>query len=162
MLEVVPISELAGQAASVLGTIRWIGVAVFIVMLALSGAGMANTYRMVLLERTREIGTLRCIGFRRRHVLRMFASEAAAIAVLGSCAGLAASFPLGLAAGFFRFDTSGALALALMRGRLAFVPTLPSMAFTVAAVVVMSLLAVSGPARRAAALVPAEALRATA
>jgi putative ABC transport system permease protein len=150
---------LSGQAAAVLGTIQWIGAAVFAVMLALSAAGIANTYRMVLLERTREIGTLRCIGFRRRQVFRMFVAEAAIIAAAGSLAGLLISIPAGYAVGWIPFDTAGELAVALSRGHLLFRPTAVSILATVLPVIVMAALAASGPAKRAASLVPAEALR---
>ncbi len=161
MLRVASINELSGQAGAVLGTIRWIGVAVFVIMLALTAAGIANTYRMVLMERTREIGTLRCIGFRRRHVFRIFVLEAVSVAILGCSAGLALSFPVGYAAGLLPFSASGSLALALSRGRLSFLPGAVSLALTFGAVILMSFAAVSGPARRAAALVPAEAMRTT-
>jgi putative ABC transport system permease protein len=159
MLRVAGMEDLSGQAGAVLGTIRWIGVAVFAIMLVLAAAGIANTYRMVLMERTREIGTLRCIGFRRKHIFRVFVLEAVTIAALGSAAGLAFSFPLGYAAGLLPFSASGGLALALSRGRLIFLPGLPSLALTFGAVIAMSCAAVSGPARRAAALRPAEAMR---
>ncbi len=159
MLRVAGMDELSGQAGAVLGTIRWIGVAVFAIMLVLTAAGIANTYRMVLMERTREIGTLRCIGFRRKHVFRVFVLEAVAIALLGCTAGLALSFPIGYAARLIPFNASGSLALALSRGRLLFLPGFPSLALTFCAVIAMSFAAVSGPARRAAALVPAEVMR---
>lgn len=159
LLRVTDIDELSGQAAAVLGTIRWIGAAVFAVMLVLSGAGIANTYRMVLLERTREIGTLRCIGFRRRQVFRTFVLEAMIIAAVGSLAGLLLSLPAGFFASLLAFDTAGELSVALSRGRLLFRPSLSSLALTVVPVILMAAFAASGPARRAAALVPAEALR---
>lgn len=159
LLRVTDIDELSGQAAAVLGTIRWIGAAVFLVMLILSAAGIANTYRMVLLERTREIGTLRCIGFRRRQVFSSFLAEAVLIAMAGALAGLILALPAGWLVGLIPFDTSGELAVALSKGRLLFLPSLTSVFMTVIPVILAAALAAAGPARRAAALVPAEALR---
>lgn len=155
------VAELSGQTGAVLGTVKWIGAAVFAVMLVLTAAGIANTYRMILVERTREIGTLRCIGFRRSHVYRVFLVEALVIAAAGAVAGMAASFPVGALAGLARFDASGGFGTALRAGRLGFEPAAAQLALTFAAVLAMALAAVSGPARRAAALAPAQALAKT-
>jgi ABC-type antimicrobial peptide transport system permease subunit len=60
---------------------------------------MANTLLMSILERTREIGLLRALGWRRRRVLAMILGESTLLAllgaVLGSGMGVAAAFALG-------------------------------------------------------------------
>jgi len=60
------VQELAGEIGAALGSIRWIGYAVFALMLLVSATGISNSYHMVLLERTKEIGMLRCIGYKKR------------------------------------------------------------------------------------------------
>jgi len=62
----------------------------------LVAAGITNTYRMVLMERTKEIGMLRCIGFRRSDIFWIFIFEAGLIAIAGSLAGIVVSLPIGL------------------------------------------------------------------
>ena len=145
-----------------LGTVRWIGYAIFAVMLALTAAGISNTYRMVLAERTREIGTLRCIGFRRTHVFRLFLIEAVIVSVAGALAGMAMSFPIGWLAELVTFDSGGTLGTALAAGHLRFDPEFPQLASAFFAVVGMAAIAVSGSARRAARMRPAQALAKTA
>jgi putative ABC transport system permease protein len=156
------VTELSGQMGAVLGSVRWIGVTIFAIMLALTAAGITNTYRMVLMERTREIGMLRCIGFRRRDIFRTFIFEAIFIALAGSLAGIALSLPLGFAIHLIPFNPSGSLGSALSQGRLIFAPSLVSSVFVIACVMLASVVAVSGPARKASRLLPVEAMRTTA
>lgn len=52
------------------------------------GLGMMNTMVMSVYERTREIGVLRALGWRRRRVLGLILSEALALSTVGGVAGL--------------------------------------------------------------------------
>ena len=61
-------------------------------IVAMSMVGLANAITTSVLERTREIGVLRCIGARGRDVRRIFAVEGVALAVAGWLLGI----PLGL------------------------------------------------------------------
>ncbi len=62
-------------------------------VVAISMVGLANAMTMSVIERTREIGVLRCIGARARDVRRIFASEGGALALAGWALGV----PLGYA-----------------------------------------------------------------
>jgi ABC-type lipoprotein release transport system permease subunit len=159
---VATVTELSGQMGAVLGSVRWIGITIFVIMLVLVAAGITNTYRMVLMERTKEIGMLRCIGFKRSDIFRIFVYEAGLIAIAGSLAGILASLPIGLLVHLIPFNPSGSLGSALARGRLTFAPHFVSLTFVSLAVIVASILAVVGPARKASRLLPVEALRTTA
>lgn len=61
------------------------------VIVAMSMVGLANAITANVFERTREIGILRCIGARGRQVRRIFATEGAALALVGWLVGV----PLG-------------------------------------------------------------------
>ena len=61
------------------------------VIVAMSMVGLANAITTNVLERTREIGILRCIGARARDVRRIFTTEGIALAVAGWLLGI----PLG-------------------------------------------------------------------
>ena len=63
-------------------------------IVAMSMVGLANAITMSILERTREIGILRCIGARARDIRRIFATEGVALAL----ARLAARHPARLRA----------------------------------------------------------------
>ena len=57
------------------------------VALFLGSVGMLNTMLMSIFERTREIGILRAVGWRRRRVLGLVMGEALAIALIGTVLG---------------------------------------------------------------------------
>lgn len=56
------------------------------------GVGVLNTMLMAVLERTREIGVLRTMGWRRRRVVGMIIQEALLLGVLGGVAGIVLAF----------------------------------------------------------------------
>ena len=55
---------------------------------------MMNTMLMAVLERTREIGILRALGWRQRAVLSLIMRESLALGLLGGLAGIALSICL--------------------------------------------------------------------
>jgi putative ABC transport system permease protein len=70
--------------------------AVFIGFIMAVGAGFAgmNTMYAAVARRTKEIGTLRVLGFRRRSILIAFVLESVAIAVIGVAIGILLALPL--------------------------------------------------------------------
>ncbi len=65
-------------------------------VIAIGMIGLVNTMTMNILERTREIGILRSIGARARHIRRMIRAEALVLGLLG----WVAAIPTGYAIGF--------------------------------------------------------------
>jgi putative ABC transport system permease protein len=63
-------------------------------VIAISMVGLANAMTMSVIERTREIGVLRCIGARARDVRRIFATEGGALAVAGWLLGIPVGYLL--------------------------------------------------------------------
>lgn len=64
------------------------------IVLSLSLVGMLNTMLMAVFERTRELGILRAIGWKRWRVMRMIMGECFVISLVAAVAGLAASWLL--------------------------------------------------------------------
>ena len=62
--------------------------AIAFLALLVGGAGMMNTMVMSVFERTREIGVLRALGWRKIRVLQMVLHESLALSLLGGVAGL--------------------------------------------------------------------------
>ncbi len=60
---------------------------VLAIVFAIMVTGVANTMLMSVFERTREIGTLLCLGMRRRQILVLILTEALLLAALASAAG---------------------------------------------------------------------------
>jgi ABC-type antimicrobial peptide transport system permease subunit len=134
------------QETQMLRAMSW-----FIGLLAVlaGGLGMMNTMLMSVFERTREIGVLRALGWRRGRVLRLILGEAFVLSLLGGLLGVA----LGLAMIYWVNQ------LPVLAGFLdnAFSFTL----FVQAMLVALFLGAMGGlyPAWRAARLQPVEAMR---
>jgi putative ABC transport system permease protein len=74
------------------------GLAVFISFIMAIGAGFAgmNTMYAAVARRTKEIGTLRVLGFSRLSILAAFLLESVAIAVIGAVIGILLALPLNL------------------------------------------------------------------
>ena len=65
--------------------------------LVVGGLGMMNTMVMSVFERTREIGVLRALGWRKRQVLAMVVSESIVLSLVGGAVGLLLGVLLGIA-----------------------------------------------------------------
>ena len=74
------------------------GLAVFISLIMAVGAGFAgmNTMYAAVARRTKEIGTLRVLGFGRLSILIAFLLESMAIALIGAAIGIVLALPLNL------------------------------------------------------------------
>jgi len=65
-----------------------------LLIVAISMVAVINTLTMVVLERTREIGILRCIGAHARDVRRIFGTEGLVVALAGWAIGIPLGFGL--------------------------------------------------------------------
>ncbi len=128
------------------GLIGGVTVLLAAVSLGIGGLGIANVMIISVTERTREIGLRRAIGARRREVLRQFLLEAAMLSLVGGLVGVGVAAALG---GLLTLVVPGLVAA----------PPAWAVVGGVAASFATGLVAGFGPARRAAALDPVEALR---
>lgn len=81
---------------SVISTIGVVGFLITSLSLLVGGVGIMNIMFVSVKERTKEIGTRKALGAKRRSILIQFLIEAATICTLGGIIGLAVSFPLSL------------------------------------------------------------------
>ncbi len=65
---------------------------IFSIVLTVVVMSVANSMGMTVVERTREIGTLRAIGLKRGGVVRLFTAEALLLTLLGCAVGVAITF----------------------------------------------------------------------
>jgi len=85
-LSVTQSGEVADQAQMVL-YIQVFAVIIALLALLVGGVGMTNTVMMSMFERTREIGTLRAIGWRRRRVMALIFGESLLLGAIGGAIG---------------------------------------------------------------------------
>jgi len=127
-----------------------IGILGFLIV-AISMVGLVNAITMNVLERTREIGVLRCIGARARDIRRIFAAEGLAVSLAG--------WLLGIPVGYAFARLLNWLLVELVKIEFTF--TFPPLNLLIALVgtVVLALLIMRLPLRRAVRLKPGKALR---
>jgi putative ABC transport system permease protein len=156
-IQVLTASEAASRdaAAAVRQTapLTWVVMAVAIIALVIGAFLIANTFRMLVAQRTRELALLRALGASRRQVAGSVRIEAAITGAVGSLVGVL----LGLGAGALLVSSSTSL-----------LPGMPPTAPAVTPIALLAgpfvgigvaLLAGRGAARRALAVSPVDAMR---
>ncbi|GAA4108345.1 hypothetical protein GCM10022415_00900 [Knoellia locipacati] len=138
----------AERALAVTGTVL---VCIIVISSVIAAVGFVSTMSLSVIRRHREIGLLRCLGFTRRQVRTMITKESVALSASAVLFGIV----LGLV-----YGSAGAQALigAPTEGLVWGMP-FAVLLVVAAAGVVLVLVASQGPARRAVAVAPVEALR---
>jgi ABC-type antimicrobial peptide transport system permease subunit len=137
-----------GSRQQTVDALEGMGWAIAALAIIVGGVGMTNTVLMSVFERTREIGVLRAIGWRRSRVLRLIIGESVILALVG--AALGTLMGVGLVIAIRDVPTLG-----FVHGQ--FSAGLFLRAFIVA--IVLGLLGGIYPAWRASKLLPLEAMR---
>jgi putative ABC transport system permease protein len=150
--------EPLNQVASTLNTV---GLVVVLILFVIIMVGVTNTFRMVIHERTREIGTMRSLGLQRGGVRGLFLLEALLLSLGGAVVGLLAAFLIALVLSLINFGTDNQFFIILREGHLLFKVLPAQIAGNILVVGVLTLLAALLPAGRAAKMDPAHALRKT-
>src|SRR5262249_14009251 len=86
--QVVTLTEMMGTFLNLMGAARSLILAIAVVALCISALSVFNTMMAATLERTRELGVLRAIGFGRGAVFGLMTLESLALAIVGGIAGL--------------------------------------------------------------------------
>ncbi len=146
--------DLQGLLFTIVNILQGIVIGFGVLALITSVFGIINTQYISVLERTREIGLMKALGMRGRHVSRLFQFEAAWIGFLGGTIGALVAVAAGLALNPW---ITKQLTLGDGNYLLIFQP-LP-IVLLVIALMAIAMLAGYFPARKAAKLDPIEALR---
>jgi putative ABC transport system permease protein len=121
------------------------------IIVAMSMVGLANAMTNNVLERTREIGILRCIGARGRDVRRIFTTEGVVLGVAG--------WLLGIPLGYVLDRLLVRLVWEVVEVRLPVLFPLGNVFIALAGTVALALLVLYLPVRRAVRFRPGDALR---
>jgi putative ABC transport system permease protein len=140
-------AQITASDRSVLAIVEILGTLVVAIMLM----GLVSALSMGVIERTREVGILRCVGARAHHIRRVFSAEAVVLAFVG--------WALGVLVGWLIYE--GLVALLLHNAAISlpqdFPPAIPLI--TLVGLLVLTLLVIRGPLRRATRIRPGIALR---
>lgn len=145
----------------IFGALNGIAFAILLVLFLVIMVGITNTYRMVVYERTREIGTLRALGMQRPQIRNLFLLEAVFLAIGGILAGFVIGIVTLTILSFVDLSSWKDFNILLKDNRLQLVVDFGSFAFNLVVVSALTAIAALFPARKAGKLTPAEALRTT-
>lgn len=154
------LNDIMEPVLQVVNILNIVSLGLFVILMLITMVGLINTFRMVLIERTKEIGTMRAIGMHRGNVRSIFLLEALYLSLFGAVAGILLSFSTTIIAGLIRFTSDSPLGLFLNNGRLQFITSPGSVIQVVVILSIMTLVAVYMPAKKAAKLKVVDALRA--
>ncbi len=130
-------------------TFRAMADALSFISILIGGVGIMNAMLMSVFERTREIGTLRALGWRRRRVVGMILREALVLSVISGIAGIILGIGLGT---LITYEPTMGI---FLKGSY----SLPLLAQAMVVALVLGTIGAVYPAWRAANLSPIEALR---
>jgi ABC-type antimicrobial peptide transport system permease subunit len=123
--------------------------AIFALAVLVGGIGITNTMVMAVMERTREVGTLRALGWQKSRILKMILQESVLLSLVSGLAGI--GLGIGLSEAITLEPTMGSL----LRGTY----SLPLFAQALAVAFVLGVIGGIYPAWQASGFSPAEALR---
>ena len=122
--------------------------------------GILNIYRVIIYERTREIGTMRAIGIQRTQVRNIILSEAFFLALCSVAAGLILSIVVLSAVSRPQLSGAAGFDIFLDRGHLSWVLFPENIGIDALLITLITLFGALGPARSAQRIEPVVAIRA--
>ncbi len=146
------------QIKQILGTVQYVSLGILVGLFLIVMIGISNTYKMVIYERIKEIGTMRAIGMKKKDAGKIFMWESVLLSIFGSLTGFIAAV-IGMSIlSLFTF-TNEALTMFLQNGHWTYVLSPGSVILKLIVIIVLTMIAVSGSAKSAAKMNPADALR---
>jgi putative ABC transport system permease protein len=122
--------------------------------------GVVNTLRMTIRERTREIGTVRAIGMQKNDVRNTFLLETFFLSLFSTIAGTLAAFAVMAGLSLIKINPQdNPIGMLLVNGHLNFAPTIIGTVLYTALILLIAVATAYFPARRAAKMSAASALR---
>ncbi len=143
---------------TVVSVVHTVTTIILIVIFLIVMVGISNTYRMVLYERIREIGTMRAVGLTGKNTGRLFTTEATILSLIGAFGGFLLAIVVMWIVGFFTIDNE-VVAFFLHNGHISFSLDAGSVIAKYLLIMILTVFAVRGTANKASAMLPAEALR---
>ncbi|MFP4364546.1 MAG: ABC transporter permease [Spirochaetia bacterium] len=151
--------ELVSDVQQVTGAINIIGYSAFFVLFFIVTVGIVNTFRMIMAERIKEIGTMRALGMQRDKLLQLFLTEAFILGAGGIAAGMIISFLVMFGVNAIDFGVDNVFSLFMKQGHVTF-RLIPLQVITNFFVVsILTVAAAFFPAKKAAYMPPVDALR---
>jgi putative ABC transport system permease protein len=153
------LNDMLAQVQQIVNVLNSASLVILLILFFIIMVGISNTFRIIMYERIREIGTMRSIGMQREEVRSLFLYEATFLALGGVIVGLfLALLVMGIVA-LLNFGLDSPLFIILKNGHMTFKLHFIRTAVNILIVAALTLVAAFVPARNAARLDPAVALR---
>jgi len=157
--EVGTLNDFMDALIQIVAILQGIAYGVFFVMLLITMVGLINTFQMIMIERVKEIGTMRAIGMLKRDVSKQFIAEGLILALRGSFFGILAAILISVIVSFITIPPGASIGFILNNGKISINIEPLSVLMILIIVSVVTLIAVWRPSRKAAKMSPADALR---
>jgi putative ABC transport system permease protein len=153
------LNDILSEVDQIVDLLNQTALVILVVLFVIIMVGITNTFRMIMYERVREIGTMRALGMQRERVLGNFLLEALFLALGGVLAGLAVAGLVMLVLGQIYLGLDSPIFILLKNGYFTFT-VLPSQVLLNTAIVAsLTIAAAFLPSRKAARMKPVDALR---
>lgn len=142
----------------ILSIVQYVSLGVLVLLFLVIMIGISNTYKMVIFERIKEIGTMRAMGLKQKETKSIFMWEAVLLSFSGAIVGFVLAIISMNVLSLFSF-TNQELSIFLRNGHWTYVLNAGGIVLKLFIVVLLTILAVRSSAKKASMLNPAEALR---
>ena len=153
------LNDILSEVDQIVGLLNQTALVILIVLFVIIMVGITNTFRMIMYERIREIGTMRALGMQRERVLGNFLLEALFLAIGGVLAGLLVAGSVMLVLSRISMGLDSPIFILLKNGYFTFRVSLLQVLMNTGIVASLTILAAFLPSRRAARMEPVDALR---
>jgi putative ABC transport system permease protein len=154
------INDMVSEVDQIVRLLNGAALVILFVLFVIIMVGITNTFRMIMYERIKEIGTMRALGMQRPSVQRIFLFEAFFLSMGGVLAGLLlAGVVMAIVAGI-DIGIDSTIGILLDNGHFSFLVLPRQVILNVMIVASLTIVAAIIPARMAARLRPVTALRA--
>jgi putative ABC transport system permease protein len=154
------LNDALSEVEQVVRVLNNAGFIIMLVLFVIIMVGITNTFRMIIFERVREIGTMRALGLQRSEVRRLFLFEAVFLTAAGIIGGLILSGIAMFVLTRIFFGLDSPMYILLKNGYMTFNPGFARVGGNIAVIILLSLFAAFLPTRKAAKMQPVDALRA--
>lgn len=153
------LNDILSEVDQIVDLLNGAALVILLVLFVIIMVGITNTFRMIMYERIKEIGTMRALGMQRSRVLASFLLEAAFLALGGVIAGLLIASLIMLILSQINLGLDSPIFILLKNGYFTFKLLPLQVLLNTGIVAGLTVLAAYFPSRKAALLEPVDALR---
>jgi putative ABC transport system permease protein len=153
------LNDVLSEVDQIVDLLNRTALVILVVLFVIIMIGITNTFRMIMYERVREIGTMRALGMQRNRVLGNFLLEALFLALGGVIAGIAIAGVVMLVLGRIYMGLDSPIFILLKNGYFTFTVLPSQILLNTTIVASLTILAAFVPSRKAARMKPVDALR---